>query len=58
MNRSEPVGIAVVGAGGWGKNHVRNYSAIPEADLRYVCDRDDGIRSAMAALYPERCGGC
>lgn len=46
------MGIAVVGAGGWGKNHVRNYSAIPEADLRYVCDRDEGIRTAMAALYP------
>jgi predicted dehydrogenase len=46
------VGIAVVGAGGWGKNHVRNYSAIPEADLRYVCDRDDAIRNTMAALYP------
>lgn len=52
MSRSEPVGIAVVGAGGWGKNHVRNYSAIPEADLRYVCDHHDGIRSEMAALYP------
>jgi predicted dehydrogenase len=46
------VGIAVVGAGGWGKNHVRNFSAIPEADLRYVCDHDEGIRTAMAALYP------
>jgi len=52
LNRSEPVGIAVVGAGGWGKNHVRNYAAIPEADLRYVCDRDDAIRNAMAVLYP------
>jgi predicted dehydrogenase len=47
-----PVGIAVIGAGGWGKNHVRNYSALPDADLRYICDRDDGIRNAMAALYP------
>ena len=46
------MGIAVVGAGGWGKNHVRNYSAIPEADLRYVCDHHDGIRNEMAALYP------
>ena len=52
MNRTEPVGVAVVGAGGWGKNHVRNYSAIPEADLRYVCDRVEGIRNTMAALYP------
>jgi predicted dehydrogenase len=52
VNRTEPVGVAVVGAGGWGKNHVRNYSAMPEADLRYVCDRDEGIRRAMSALYP------
>lgn len=52
MSRPDPVGIAVVGAGGWGKNHVRNYAAIPEADLRYVCDRDEGIRSKMAVLYP------
>lgn len=52
MSRSEPVGVAVVGAGGWGKNHVRNYAAIAEAELRYVCDRDEGIRATMAALYP------
>ena len=52
MSRSQAVGIAVVGAGGWGKNHVRNYSAIPESDLRYICDHHEGIRSTMAALYP------
>jgi len=52
VKSSKAVGIAVVGAGGWGKNHVRNYSAIPEADLRYICDRQEGIRSSMAALYP------
>jgi predicted dehydrogenase len=46
------VGIAVVGAGGWGQNHVRNYAAVREADLRYVCDWDEGIRTAMAASYP------
>jgi len=48
----KPIGIAVVGAGGWGKNHVRNFAAIPESDLRYVCDRHEGIRDSMAALYP------
>lgn len=52
MSRAEPVGIAVVGAGGWGKNHVRNYAAIPDANLRYVCDRDEPTRSTIAALYP------
>jgi len=52
VSRSERVGIAVVGAGGWGQNHVRNYAAVPEADLRYVCDRHEGTRSTMAALHP------
>ena len=42
----------MVGAGGWGQNHVRNYAALPEADLRYICDREEGVRAAMAASYP------
>lgn len=41
-----------MGAGGWGKNHVRNYAALPDADLRYICDRHEGIRESMTALYP------
>ncbi|MGB8330132.1 MAG: Gfo/Idh/MocA family oxidoreductase [Polyangiales bacterium] len=52
MSGARRVGVAIVGAGGWGKNHVRNYAAIAEADLRYVCDRDEGIRTTIAALYP------
>ncbi len=52
MSRSEAIGVAVVGAGGWGKNHVRNYAALPEADLRHICDRDETIRTTMAATYP------
>jgi hypothetical protein len=52
VSREGRVGVAIVGAGGWGKNHVRNFASIPEADLRYVCDRDDGVRRTMAGLYP------
>lgn len=52
MSKSDQVGVAVVGAGGWGKNHVRNYIAMSEAFLHYVCDRDEATRDAMAALYP------
>ena len=52
MTEPSQVGIAVVGAGGWGKNHVRNYIAIPDANLLYVCDRDDEIRASMNATYP------
>jgi predicted dehydrogenase len=32
--------MAVVGAGYWGCNLVRNLRACPDADLRWVCDLD------------------
>jgi predicted dehydrogenase len=35
-----PVGMAVIGAGYWGPNIVRNALALPETDLKWVCDRD------------------
>lgn len=34
------VGLAVVGAGYWGPNLVRNAQAVDGFDLRYVCDRE------------------
>jgi predicted dehydrogenase len=43
---------AVVGAGGWGQNHVRTFAALPEADLRYVCDRSDTVLDGIRARYP------
>jgi predicted dehydrogenase len=35
-----PVGVAVVGAGYWGPNLVRNFDRCPATDLRWVCDLD------------------
>lgn len=42
-----PVGVAVIGAGYWGPNLVRNLRAIPGADLHWVCDldRDRALRA-------------
>ena len=34
------VSMAVVGAGYWGPNIIRNAKALGETDLRWVCDRD------------------
>ena len=34
------IGTAVVGAGYWGPNLVRNISASTACDLRWVCDLD------------------
>jgi predicted dehydrogenase len=36
----QPIGIAVIGAGYWGPNLVRNFSASPAFHLRYLCDLD------------------
>ena len=35
-----PVGMAVIGAGYWGPNIVRNALAFPGCELKWVCDRD------------------
>ncbi len=37
-DRLKPLGVAVVGAGYWGPNLVRNFRALPEFDLSWVCD--------------------
>jgi predicted dehydrogenase len=43
-----PLGFAVVGAGYWGPNLVRNILRCDDADLRWVCDLDiDRARKAI-----------
>ena len=37
-----PVGMAVIGAGYWGPNIVRNAMAFGGTELKWVCDRDVG----------------
>jgi UDP-2-acetamido-3-amino-2,3-dideoxy-glucuronate N-acetyltransferase len=42
--------VAVVGAGAWGKNLVRNFEYLHS--LGMICDKDPGVLSDMAGLYP------
>lgn len=42
--------IAVIGAGYWGKNLVRNFSEL--GVLKTICDNDFGIQRKMRAAYP------
>lgn len=49
---TKTVSVCVVGAGGWGKNHVRNFASIPGSELRYVCDQSEAVRAAMAREVP------
>jgi len=47
------INVAVVGAGAWGKNHIRVFSEIPNVRLRYVCDQDPSRLRALQKTYPQ-----
>ncbi|HET7039447.1 MAG TPA: Gfo/Idh/MocA family oxidoreductase, partial [Gemmatimonadales bacterium] len=44
--------IAVVGAGNWGRNHVRTVATLPDASLSAVCDIDPRRLDPLRRLYP------
>ena len=46
------VKIAVVGAGAWGRNLVRNYATVPGGGLYACCDTDPKQREKLARQYP------
>lgn len=45
--------VAVVGCGYWGPNHIRNFKALPDCDVRMVCDIDETRLTHIKDLYPE-----
>lgn len=49
---SDDIVVAVIGAGGWGQNHVRNFAGLAGVELRYVCDRSAAIRDEVTRGYP------
>ncbi len=51
MQRS-PLGVAVVGAGYWGPNLVRNFHASEDWSVRCIVERDEARRKRLARLYP------
>jgi predicted dehydrogenase len=44
--------VGVIGAGAWGKNHVRTLASMPEVELVGVCDSSPAIRDRTAKQYP------
>src|SRR4030042_7215624 len=47
------IGIAVVGAGAWWKNHIRVFSEIPNVRLNYICDRERSKLSPIEKGFPQ-----
>ena len=46
------VTVAVIGGGGWGKNHVRNFHEIKTCRLKTVCDLSQKVLDAVRTAYP------
>jgi predicted dehydrogenase len=44
--------MAVAGAGDWGRNLIRNFHSMPEAELRWICDLRRERLDLMAELFP------
>ena len=51
---SDRITVGMVGLGGWGKNLLRNFGTLPEADLRWCCDADEATRDALRGGLPGR----
>ena len=49
---SDRVSVGMVGLGGWGKNLLRNFASLPQADLRYACDSSQSSREMYAPAHP------
>jgi len=46
------VGLAVIGVGGWGKNHVRNFQQIGTCRLKTICDLSEKVLASHKAACP------
>lgn len=46
------VRIGVIGAGNWGRNHVRSIAALADAELAGVCDSNPAVRDRLQRQYP------
>ncbi len=44
--------VGVIGAGTWGKNHVRTLAGMPDVELAAVCDLSPATRTRLGHQYP------
>jgi len=46
------INLAVIGAGGWGKNLLRNFAGLQDCRLKVICDLDTDKLAKNERLYP------
>jgi predicted dehydrogenase len=47
-----PIRVGVVGLGYWGPNLARNFAAIPDCELAWLCDSSEQARAKLARSFP------
>jgi len=52
VKRNEPINVAILGSGGWGKNLVRTFCSLVGEDHVVVVDPDRARRDAVAQRHP------
>jgi predicted dehydrogenase len=52
MSQTSPLQVAVVGAGHWGPNLIRNFDNLPVSQVRVVVDRDVSRLAQVRARFP------
>jgi len=50
--REKRLNVAVIGAGYWGTNLVRNFATAKRCNLKYVCDVDENLLGAHKRNFP------
>lgn len=50
---SSPLAVGVIGCGYWGPNLVRNFRAVPDCQVKAMCDVNVGRLNHLRALYPD-----
>lgn len=46
------LGIGQIGVGYWGRNLLRNFTRLPDCDVRMICDLQSGILKEIRRQYP------
>lgn len=49
---NDKVVIGMIGTGGQGRNHLASYRSLPNVEVAYVCDVDDGRRAEAQKIVP------
>jgi predicted dehydrogenase len=50
--QEQVLNLAVVGAGYWGKNLIRNFATAKRCNLKFICDLDEKILAAQKKSFP------